>query len=154
MCLPYTICAGLPYYPRCCYFGRVSGFIRAFIPAIYLHLGPIAGLPVALTIDGAGLMMTENRTLFLLPKVWPLFNLPVPGVLLRGRSAFRALSLRGNIPGPCSGSVGKNGPFLITCTLGIFQVDSVFLGGRCVVGPSPLPSPSLHHPFTGQKFSQ
>ena len=47
MCLPYKICAGLPYCLLSCYFGRVS----AFIPAIYLHPGRVAGLPVA------GLMM-------------------------------------------------------------------------------------------------
>ena len=58
MCLPYEIYPGLPYYLRCCTFGRASGFIRAYIPAIYLHLGPIAGGPVVLTIGGAGLTMT------------------------------------------------------------------------------------------------
>lgn len=67
MCLPYAICPGLPYSPRCCYFARVS----AYIPAIYLHSGRVAGLPVA------GLMMTgpvdddEKVALFLLPKFWP-----------------------------------------------------------------------------------
>ena len=46
------LCPGLPYYLPYCTFARVSAFIRAFIPAIYLHSGRVAGPPVA------GLMMT------------------------------------------------------------------------------------------------
>lgn len=50
--------------------GLTRGRIRAFIPAIYLHLGPIAGLPVA------GLMMAGRADddlkwgVSLCPKFW------------------------------------------------------------------------------------
>jgi len=146
MCLPYEICAGLFYPPRCCSFGRVS----AFIPAIYLHSGRVAGSPVALTIDGSGLTMTKKGPFFYYPNFGPPSISLVPGVLLRGRSASRTLFLWGNIPGHHSGSIGKNGPFFITCTLGTFHPKLGFLGGLGVVGPfpsfSPVPHPLSLHP--------
>ena len=133
MCLPYKICPGLAYHPRCCFFGRVS----AFIPAIYLHSGPIAGGPVGMTIHGSGLTMTKKRTLFLLPKLWPSFNLP----------GSRCTSLRSfRVPDPFfmeehSGSSlrvhRQKDPFLIPYVLGTFHPKSVFLGGLGVVGPFP-----------------
>ena len=151
MCLPYHLCPGLPYHPGRCSFARVS----AYIPAIYLHSGRVAWLPVA------GLMMTgpvdddENRALFLLPNIWS--SSPLARCLLRflrrGRYAsgpflygvpFRAFT-PGRALAPGS-SVGM-GPLFITYTLGVVWPESVFLGGLGVVGPPPsfVPYPLTLH---------
>ena len=140
MCLPYTICPGLSYYPRCCYFGRVS----ACIPAIYLHSGRVAGSPVVLTIDGAGLTMTKNRALFLLPKVWSFFNLP--GSRCTSSRSFR-------VPG----SLAKRTLFLLPTFWGLFRWTRFFWGVWMWWDPSPPspgPLPLDPWPFTGQKYKQ
>ena len=132
MCLRYTICAGLPYYPRCCTFARVS----AFIPAIYLHLGRVAGLPVDLTIDGAGLTMTKKRPFF----YYLSFGPPsIPWSWLPSSGLHPWLRVH-----------WQKGPFIYYLYFGGVYPKSVFLGGRSVVGPfpsfSPVPHPLSLHP--------
>jgi hypothetical protein len=113
------------------------------MPAIYLHSGRVAGLPVA------GLMMTgpvdddEKRPFF----YYLSFGPPsIPWSWFRPPGS-----------GPGSGFIGWNGPFLIPYILGAFQVDSVFLGGRSVVGPlhplSPVPYPLSLHPSPVKSIS-
>jgi hypothetical protein len=93
--------------------GCIRGRIRACIPAIYLHSGPIAGGPVGMTIHGSGLTMTKNRTLFLLPKVWSSFN--PPGSRCTSSRSFR-------IPGPSA----KMALFLLPVLWGRFTQSWVF----------------------------
>ena len=135
MCLPYEICAGLPYYLLYCTFGRVSVFIRACIPAIYLHSGRVAGSPVVLTIDGSGLTMTKKRTLFLLPKVRSSFNLP----------GFRCTSSRSfRIPD----SSAKMALFLFPTFWGRFTQSWFFSGVWMWWDPSvPYPRSLIPYPF-------
>ena len=95
--------------------GCTRGRVRACIPAIYLHSGRVAGLPVALTIDGSGLTMTKKKTLFLLPKLWSSFNLP--GSRCTSSRSFR-------IPGP---SV-KMALFLLPTFWGLFGQSWFFWG--------------------------
>ena len=109
--------------------GCIRGRIRACIPAIYLHSGRVAGSPVVLTIDGAGMMMTKNRALFLLPKVrssfYPLLLVPV---------------LRARVPG--SGFIGKMALFLFPVFWGFSGGLGFFRGSGCGgIPPSLIPGP-------------
>jgi len=123
--------------------GCTRGRVSAFIPAIYLHLGPIAGGPVALTIDGAGLMMTKKRPFFYYlsfgPPSIPWSWLPSSGLppWLRVRR--------------------QKGPFSYSPRFGDAYPKSVFLGGRSVVGPlhplSPVPYPLSLHPSPVKSIS-
>ena len=114
--------------------GCTRGRVSAFIPAIYLHLGPIAGGPVALTIDGAGLMMTKKR---------PFFYYLSFGLLLSLGPGSRP---PGSLPG--FGSVGKKDPFLIPHVLGTLTQSRFFWGVGLWWDPSiPYPRSLIPYPF-------
>lgn len=89
-------------------------------------------------------MMTEKKTLFLLPKLWSSFHPLVPVPVLRAR-----------VPG--SWFIGKKGPLFIPYVLGTLYPKWVFLGGLGVVGPPPVlipvPYPLSLHPSPVKSIS-
>ena len=116
--------------------GCTRGRIRAFIPAIYLHSGRVAGFPVDLTIDGPGLTMTKNRALFLSPKLWPSFYPWLLACVLRA-------------PSLAPGSLAKRDLFLFPMFWGLFRVTRFFWGSGCggtFPSLSPVPYPLSLHP--------